>query len=313
VAQVAASLLPIVLVILLGSGLAWSGFLAAGFRKHLDRFVFWVALPCLLVAEVGRSDFTGTGVGALTLVLIGGTLAASLLGVAAAWMLRLPPAGIGVMVQSAMRGNLIFVGLPVLLFALGVDGSAADSPLAQAALIAIAPLVVLYNLIAVVALLVPHHRLGWGMMPQLVKPIVTNPFIIACVLGMLLALSGWVLPAPVDRSLRMVGHTAPALALIGLGASLIELPVRGSLVAATVASLIKVAALPAIVWLLGLMVGLSSEHMLVAVLFSATPTAVASYVLVTQLKGDAALAASSVVVSTVLSLPAMGVALYMFG
>ena len=51
---------------------------------------------------------------------------------------------------------------------------------------------------------------------------------------------------PLDRTLEVVGRTPAALALVSLGAALMALEVRGQVVRAVVASLLKVVAVPAI-------------------------------------------------------------------
>jgi len=55
----------------------------------------------------------------------------------------------------------------------------------------------------------------------------------------------------------------------------------------------------------GLLVGLTPQEMRMALIYLATPTAVMSFVMAEQLGGDARLSADAVVVSTVLSLPAL--------
>lgn len=311
---VISSLLPIAILVGLGAVLLRLGFYGEAFRSGLERFVYWIALPSLIISELSRVRLGDIGALELTATLTMSTLATVVLAALGALVLRLPRPATGVFVQASMRGNLLFVGLPVLVFALEGVGLREEVPtLTAAAVLALAPVVLLFNVVSVLALLLPQHRLGWAAVPRLVRSVVTNPLIIACVVGLALSLLGLSWPRPIGRAIEMVGDTAAALALVALGGALVTLPWRAELGVAMAAAVLKTAAVPALTYAAACFVGLDGPLLLAAMIFAATPTAVASYVLSTQLKGDGPLAASCVVVSTVLSLLSLGVVLYFFG
>lgn len=106
-----------------------------------------------------------------------------------------------------------------------------------------------------------------------------------------------------------MGNTAPALSLTGLGVGLAVLSVGGSMRTAMIAAMIKTFVAPAIAVPLIWWVGTDPSQAAVALIFAATPTAVASYVLTGQLGGDQRLAAAIVSVSTVLSMLSLTIAL----
>jgi predicted permease len=236
----------------------------------------------------------------LTGVLVAATLASALLAAVVAMAVRLPWSDFGVFVQAGFRGNLLFVGLPIVVFA--VDGRGDGGDIKSLAIVALAPLVPVYNVLGVLVLLISQHQVNLAAVGRVLKALVTNPLIIAAAAGVLLSVSGSRLPTPLARTLSVLGQTAPALALISLGAAMAELRVRGQLVRAVLAAVIKVAAVPAIVLAACLFMRLTPQQTLVAMIFAACPTAGVSYVLTTQLGGNAALAASAVVTSTLLSL-----------
>ena len=307
--QVVQSLLPLVLLIGLGAALIRSRFYGEPFRAGLDRFAYYIGLPALFVGELSASDFHAAGVERLTLVCVGGVLATWLLGWATARGLGLAGEQRGVFIQASLRGNLVFVGLPVIVFASG----AAGETVRQHALLAVAPMVLLFNVIGVVVLLAPRHALGPRALLPIARSLLTNPLILACALGVALSLTGLRPPAPLLKTLALLGNTALPLALVSLGSSVATMPVRGHLPAALGASVVKLVLCPLAVAALAWAMQLSPEHRLIALVFAATPTAVASFILATQLKGDAALAAACVVVTTVLSLPAVAVVLMVVG
>jgi len=71
------------------------------------------------------------------------------------------------------------------------------------------------------------------------------------------------------------------------------------------AAFFKVAISPLIGYTIGRALGLEGDYLLIAVLLSATPTAVASFVMADQMGADRDLAAAIVVVSTLLAFPAL--------
>src|SRR5690606_10074952 len=112
----------------------------------------------------------------------------------------------------------------------------------------------------------------------------------------------------IARSLDALSRLALPLALLSIGGSLVVVPVKGRLGPALASSLLKVAAAPLAGIAAARLLGAVPEVTIVAVIFLACPTAAASYVLARQLNGDEALAAASVVVSTILSLVSLGAA-----
>ena len=102
---------------------------------------------------------------------------------------------------------------------------------------------------------------------------------------------------------------ALAMALMGIGAQLALTKIRTRVSWAVGAAIIKVVVAPLVAGVVGHLLGLDSLQLLVALVMSASPTAVASYVLTDQMGGDPDLAANSVAVSTVLAFASFSVIL----
>lgn len=309
--QVTETLLPLIVLVALGAVLVRFGFVSDALRRQSDRWVYWVGLPALLVAKVAESGGLDASIGGVVLALALATLVATV----AAWGVWTLMGGkretMGVVVQAGMRGNLAFVGLPVIALG-GGDGRT----LAIAA-IAIAPTVALYNLIAVGALTMGQPGQGPGggrmlhpaMLVRVVKSMATNPLILACVAGLALAGSGVTLPKAAVQSLNLVGQPAGPLALMSLGGALVVYRIKGHLAVSGATALVKLAVCPLVAWGLAHALGLDRQQAMALLVLAATPTAVASYVLVTQLGGNEALAASIIAVTTLGSVFSLGAAL----
>lgn len=299
-------LAPIFLVIGLGWALTRTQFLSAQALHDANRLTYWVGLPCALFHRIATASPDVAAVGGLLLVGTAATFIAIVAAAVTARLLRLPAGSHGTFMQGVFRGNLAFIGLPVVLYAFQGTASAGA---AGSALLAFGPMVVLYNVLAVVVLLLAGGVGRRGLLCTVGYGLLSNPILIACAAGLLFSLAGFGLPTLVQRTLAAIGQMALPLALICIGGTLYTTRLRGSLGPALLGSVMKVALVPAIGLLLALWAGLSAEHTRIVLLLLACPTASASYVLVRQLQGDEALASSMVVISNVLAVPAMAAVL----
>ena len=244
------------------------------------------------------------GAGRMVAVFALATLATAALAYAAAALLRLKAASVGVFTQACFRGNLGFVGLPVVQ--LVADG---DAPTVGRAVLVFAPAMVLYNVLGVAGLSLAGQRSAPGAVRRLIVALATNPLLIAAAVGVALLFAPLRPPVALLRTLELLGDTAAPLALISLGGAVVSYPIRSHLLAASAASLLKLAALPAVTFLLAAALGVPDGDRAILLIFAATPTAVASYVLAVKLGGDPALAAGTIALSTLLSVVSLATVL----
>lgn len=298
-------LAPVFLIVLLGWVLALTGFLSHAALAEINRLSYWFGLPALLFHRLATASPEFSAVGGLLAALTGATLLGIMAGGVCAATLGLPRVAVGTFIQGVFRGNLAFIGLPVVLYAFaGSPGSEAGAE--SRALLAFGPTVVLYNVLAVAVLLAPSAQGGLGpAVARAAYGMVSNPILIACVAGVAYSLSGLGMPGVVGRTLSAIGQMALPLALVCIGGALYWTRVRGHLRRAGLAALLKVSVLPALGLALAWWLGLSPEHTRIVGILLACPTASASYLLASQLGGDGGLASSIVVLSTLLAVPAM--------
>jgi hypothetical protein len=263
-----------------------------------------------LVVKIAGSGGVADEAGMVMGVFLAATACMIALALLSARLLGLHASRVGTFIQAAFRGNLAFIGLPVVFFAFS-DGSGAGEDAQAIAALSIGPIVVIYNVVAVVALLASEHRLGRAAIRKMLVGIATNPLLIACVVGIVLAwlkaATGLAMPAFLERGLEVAGQFALPLALLGVGGAIVSTPVKGQVVPAIFAGLIKLAVGPALGLAFGLLFAADAKAIGIAMVLLTCPTAVASYVLVEQLNGDEALAASSIVLSTLGSAAAFSI------
>ncbi len=300
------SLAPIFLIIAIGAVLAKTKFLSEEYLTGLNRLAYWVGLPCFLFYKIATANFSGDKASHIFLIVVIGMAGTMILGYIVAWLLRVPAKSVGTFVQAAYRSNMAFIGLPVIIYTssdlYGMDANSME----MLGVLVIAPMVPIYNSISVIVLLVSQHKFEWHSLKKLWKPIATNPLLVASIAGMLFVFSGASLPIVLTRTCRVVGEMSLPLALISIGSSLVSVKLRGSLVFAVSASFIKVALAPLIGYYAAQLLGMSPDETRIALIYLACPTAVVSYVLTDQIGGDNALAASAVVISTILAMLSLG-------
>ncbi len=288
--------LPIFLVIALGYGLRVGRMITPENDAALSRLVFNVSAPALLLRSTARTplteaaDLRSLGVLVTTTVVLAGAvyLAAR----------RESPARRGVFAQGSHRSNMVFVGLPVVANAYGEEGLAAGA-------VIIGVMVVLYNLLAVFLLTLPHQARSarsLAIWTDAAARSLRNPLILGCAGGMIWSASGLGMPQAIDRTLDLVGRVALPVALLSVGAGLDLRLLRAELATTALASAVKLALYPAAVWLALRAAGLSGFALAVPVLLMASPTAVVSYVMAREMQGDERLAGAIIIGTTVISL-----------
>lgn len=299
-------LAPVFLLIAVGAVLQKTAFVSADFLKEANRVTYWLGLPALLFSQLAGSFHQAGGAGlmlSVMLVATGGLIALAYL---AAGLLRVPGPAAGTFVQGGFRGNLAFVGLPIIY-------SMPDAPLAwgvsvrTAAILTVAPMMVFYNTAAVIVLLLSQHTLSWRMVMPFTKQLATTPPLLATFAGMGFALMGWTLPAALDKTFTALGEMALPLGLLGVGGSLMTVRLGGAWRQPLAAALVKTVLSPVLGWVAGRALGLGGLELKVVMILMACPTAIVSYTMALELKGDEALASGAIVLSVLTSVVSLAV------
>ena len=287
--------LPVFSVIALGWLLRRWGLIDAGFLKQTNRLVYYVCLPLLLFYKIGTADFFANFNGKLIL----GSIAAVAITFVASYLYtvcrKYPDNARGVFSQGAFRGNIAYMGLAITLNAYGETG------LTKAGIL-MGFLVPFLNLFAILALLWPHRGGGEQRGATFwLRQIALNPLILASFLGIIWSFLALPIPLVFERSLNIAtGMTLP-LALLALGGGFSLEKLRGDLVRATLSSGLKTIWMPVLAAALLTSMGVRGMDLGIGVLIAGTPAATATYIMADQLKGDAELAGTIVMLSTLLS------------
>lgn len=304
--------MPVFLVIGVGACLRRTGFLSAEFVKRLMRLVYWVGLPCLLFYKTAGASYDYQAAGKTFLVVLIGMFACIIVGYIVTFFLRVDGNKAGTFVQGTFRGNLMYVGLPVIIYSFSDSGGFDVGQMETIAVLVLAFIVPVYNITAVVVLLGGQHKLSRHVAGKILGQIMTNPLFLACVAGIGYSTLFPQLPTAVSRTFAAVGQMALPLALLGIGAAIAEKRAFGRGGLALAASLIKIVVAPVAGLAAVKLLGLGPGETRIALLFLACPTAISSYVLADQLDGDKGLSAAIVVISVLLSVVSLSIVVGLF-
>lgn len=261
----------------------------------LEKLIFWVLLPALLVAAIGSVRLGEVPVlGMMTAIWAAlgiGTLAS----LAIARGFRQPHASMTSVLMGGIRFNNL-IGFAVAGTLFGLPGLA----LGAVATGLIVPFVQFVTNTAFAAGGGKAFR-PWPVLRQ----IMLNPLMLACLVGFAVAGLGG-LPPGVKPLAESLGRASVALGLLAVGAALSLGAMRDRVALQLATALLKLVAMPGLTLLFCLWLGLDPLSTAMAVLFMALPTAATSYVMARAMGGDAPLMAaitSSEHLLAVVSLP----------
>jgi len=306
------TLVPIIIIIFLGAVLRSTKFITADIFRANNRLVYWIALPCLLFYKTATTSAQGTTAMHIFLILIGGMFVCIIFGYLCAWLFHLSAPSRSAFVQGAYRGNLVYVGIPVILFALSSASGQCSREMESLAILSIAPLIPIYNIAAVIVLLAGQKSSSISKrrhLKMVLFKVMKNPLVLSCIAGIGYSFTGWQLPLLAYRTLVAIGKIALPLALLGIGASLSFKSVKNGLVSSLTASVIKVVVGPLIMFFIGKQLGLGHTELRIAMLFLVCPTAAASFIMAEELGANEKLASGIIVVSTIMSMLSIAIIL----
>ncbi|ABI55990.1 AEC family transporter [Alkalilimnicola ehrlichii MLHE-1] len=297
--------LPFFALIFTGMAAGRTRLLEGTSTRPLNTFVFYFALPALLLsgtAEMAAADI-------LRPALFLSWLLPALLLFFTTWLglrwLFGRSAGEGaIQALVATFGNVGFVGLPLVVTAMGTH----VLPAAMVVIIVDSAI-----MIAVATAIIEWERdEGSGFRRALRTAglgVARNPLVIASAVGVTLALLSLSLPAPLLRYLELLGAAAGPTALFALGITLARQPVRsaGPEVAILVAAKLLIHA--PVVWLATWLLGLDGPLQTALVILATLPVAANVHVLAQRYGLYAGPTSTAILISTVLSMVTVSLAL----
>ncbi len=286
--------LPLFALILTGFVFARAKIIPPDGVRGIGAFVYNLAIPALLFRSMATGlPQGGAGLGVVYAYYLGGAIVFAMTMLIGRAAFGLGLAKQALMAITAVFSNAVLIGIPLVFTAFPREG--------QIAVLLIASLHTLTFVTAATVLVEIGLGRGGGIAGT-VGAVAKNPLLIAVLAGTAWSAAGLAIPAPVDTFLRLLAGAAPPAALFALGATLAAFRIAGDLREIATITVLKMLVHPAIVWLLAAyLFELTPTETAVAVIVAALPSGVNPFILAQRYELYVQRAASSVVITTALS------------
>jgi hypothetical protein len=295
-ARIAGLTAPLFLLVLLGYALTRWARWPKPVADALTHFVFSVAIPALLFRLM--SDFSKLPPvdARLLIAYFGACLALFLLGRSiAARFFRLDGVAQSVFALGGIFANNVLLGIPLAKITLG------ESSLPVISLVLVFNSLLLWTLVTVSVEWARHRTLSWSGYVQAAKAVLRNPVVASILIGTAWGLAALPLPGVIDQTLGLVSEAAVPLSLIALGMGLAQYGIREGWRVSVTITVLKLAAQPAMVWLLAWLLSLPRLETQAIVMLASLPVGANVYLMSRQFDTLGGPVAASLVLSTVLA------------
>lgn len=291
--HILSALIPIFLLILIGYYFKRIKFPSNDFWSSADKLTYYVLMPSLLIYKLSTANLDGIEAFDFVLTGILGIFAILVITLLINFKTKTKGAPFSSVVQGTVRFNT-YVFLALISSMFGDEGIALSALLITFAI----PLINVIC-ITVFAVYVNDEKATFSGM---VKSIVTNPLIIACVIGGSINYIDLTIPIIALNVLKILSSAALPMGLLSVGFSLDLKSVKEAKVELIISTVLKLLIKPVCMYIIGIYFGLNTLFLSIVVVFAAMPTAPSSFVLARQLGGDIKLMASIITLQTIVSI-----------
>lgn len=283
---------PLVLFMGIGYVIRRKGWLSPVSIKEMNEVVFKVLLSVMVFYNIYQSDLTADFdlhllIYAIISLFVSFTLLVFLIRKYIKDKTVAP-----VLIQGIYRSNFVLFGLQVTESICGSEGLGMTT-------ILISVIIPMYNVLAVV--LFETYRQSSVDLKRLLKGIIKNPLIIASVLGLLSIFCKLHLGSVLEDALKSIAQMATPMSLILLGGTVTFAGLKKYWRYTVVCSIGRLLVIPAIFLSAAVLLGFRGTALVALMVMFASPTAVSSFTMASQMGGNSELAGQIVAVTTVFS------------
>ncbi|MCI8423595.1 MAG: AEC family transporter [Lawsonibacter sp.] len=259
---------PMFLILCVGLLVRRCGVLSEENVHALSTLSFRALLPCLLFYNVYSADLDTAAQPHVIAFLMLWTLGWFGAGYVLFTCTVKDPRRRGAFIQNTFRTNIAVIGVSLAQSMLEPEWVAAVA-------VAVSSLVPIYNVLAVITLETCRGgKLDWK---KTVRGILTNPLVIACVLGFLCLGLDVRLPAPVEKAVNSMGSAGSVTTLLALGASFQLRGLEANFRPVVLGSLLRLVLAPAVALTLAVLLGFRGGALGIILICTASPTATTAY------------------------------------
>ena len=293
--------IPVFMVMFLGYVLKKREVITSGFLSSGNKIVYYIGLPALLFRGVYTTNVREFIDARFILFTLIASIAAFFIiwGVSAIFLKD--KTVLASFAQGAYRGSFALLGIPLIL---NIGG---DYAMAYAALVVVF-VVPFFNVFSILALS-PCSGKKLGVLAT-IWAVLKNPSNVMIAIGIVLSVFGLEMPTMIFGAINSTANLATPLALLCLGGGMVFRGFDAKFKYAMIASVIKVAVMPAIFITLAIFLGFRDYELAVITMLFGVPSAVVGYAMAAQMGGDVYVAGTIVVFSTIMSAATLTVFIY---
>ncbi len=266
---VLSSLLPVVLLILIGFVAGKAKLVRGESVRDLSNLVFLVLTQALLFrtmssVRIEQLDFKPVA----QYFLVAGALFVTML-----WLYGRNSRA-SVLALASIFSNTLMIGVPLIGLAYGQEGQVLLFTLISLhalVLLSAATLVLELQVASEHAALSGERRAVWRTVASAVRNAIIHPVPLPILVGLVYAQTGWGLHPVVDRPLALLGSAFGPIALVLVGITLSQTPIGKQFMSALKLSLVKTVLHPALMLAVGWLLGLRGLHLAVMTVAAALP------------------------------------------
>ncbi len=263
------------------------------------RYDYYFAFPILMFLTLFHTDFTVVGSWQFLLTNILGLSATLVAIIVLGYLFKLPKKFIGIAAVAGTFGNVAYMGIPIMDLLYG-KSAAGFTPI----VVGITTAFCLSIGVLVLEIFDDQRKVHLG---KILLGLAKNPLIISIVLGIIASLIKLPIPAFLESFLTLVKNSASPVALFSICMFIVgqKLVAQSGKIAFLI--LCNMVILPVMIFLIGKGFGLSGLAFNVSLMEASLPLAATTFVIAQKYKNHENIVASTVVVSTLLSIISLSI------
>lgn len=286
------ALIPVFALILIGYFLKKIKFPSLEFWPMADKLTYYILMPALLIYKLSTASLVTEN--SFTFIL-SSLLAIFLSTIILIFINKIKPTSASSftsVIQGGIRFNTyVFLALSGAIF--GKEGLVLSAIILTFAI----PFINILC-ITIFALYISNDKLNFL---YLIKSIISNPLIVACLIGGTINFLGIEFPVVLNNTLAILSKSALPIGLLSVGFGLVIKEISSFKSELIISSFAKHLIMPILIFIFAKLFGLDNMMISILVLFAVLPTAPSSFILARQLGGNVGLMSSIITVQTLLS------------
>ncbi|PUE63729.1 AEC family transporter [Arcobacter caeni] len=286
------ALIPVFGLILIGYFFKRIKFPSHEFWPQADKLTYYVLMPALLIFKLSNASLASKDSFSFVLAAL---LAIFFTMILLMLINKIKPTNASAF-TSVVQGGIRFNTYVFLALAGAIFGN--DGLILSAIILTFAIPFINILCITIFALYISNEKLNFL---YLLKSIITNPLIIACVIGGSINFLGIHFPLIINNTLEILSKAALPMGLLSVGFGLVIKEIKSSKSELIISSFAKHLIMPVLIFIFAKYFELDDMMISILVLFAVLPTAPSSFILARQLGGDIGLISSIITVQTLIS------------